>query len=147
MIYVIGKTSDDRPVYGATLRGIGLLAGGFGAVATAIVIGVLALSQANTAITLSNEGQRARIQFTCEESNRRHQEVGPEVVALLTRTPPKDPAEHQAQSEAILALEGGTQPKTPNGERDLLTIQGFVQIFAPAYDCQQRVAKLTKLQP
>lgn len=137
MIRPVAQSESGRAVYGFTLRGIAVLAVGAGFILTAVVLGVIALA-------FSANSTTDRILFACHESNRRHQEAIPEVVALLKGTPPKTTAEAATQAEVLAALApGGREPKTQAARVELRQVQTFVQILAPRYDCAKRLEALT----
>lgn len=147
----------------------------------AIPIGIKTFSNSSDVVTLGHENRQRitdneeirtdSVRRSCEESNRRHQKAIPQIIGLIENgTPPKDPAERQAQREAIAALlpphvkptpvpprgvpptlpRPGTteqprpQPKTQAGRQALYGINAFIEIIAPAYNCDQRVQQFTQ---
>lgn len=143
MLSALGRTADGRPVYGATLRGVGILAAGLGAILAFAVIAVIALGHANRALSSSEESTERRILTACMEGNARHAEALPQIAALIAGTPPKDPDERAAQGEAVEAILSGTKPSTAAGAIALHGLKDFAQIIAPAYNCAERVRRLT----
>lgn len=92
------------------------------------------------------EARANSILLSCEQGNRRHKEAEPQIAILIQKgTPPTDPAARAAQAEATRALVGRRPPpKTKAGEIALSQIQRFVQLIAPAYNCQERLATFSR---
>lgn len=127
-----------------------------------LLIGGLALKL----LADQQSSRRNAIVLSCKESNRRHAEAIPLIANLIRNgTRPKDPAEREAQDEAIAALlpdqkpepqprgappilprpsVKGQQPRTAAGRQALRGINLFIQIIAPSYDCAARLARFTK---
>lgn len=143
MIRVVIKANGHPTIYGLTLRGVAVLGAALGVLLAALVLSVLAFRAAG-------ESTRSRILTSCRESNRRHVEVVPLVIGLAKiPQPAQSPAEHAATAEAIKTLEARLlhrlPPKlSPEGKVFLGRLDTFTQVLAPAYNCDERLARLTK---
>lgn len=143
MIRAIGTSNGHPPVYGLTVRGLAVLAGALGVLLAAIVLSVLAFRA-------TGESTRNRIETACRESNRRHVEAIPVVIGLAKAPQPgSSSAERAATVEAIKVLEARLlrrpSPKlSAEGKVVLDRIEAFAQVLAPAYNCADRVAQLSK---
>jgi hypothetical protein len=142
MIRPVATSEDDRAIYGFTLRGVSVLAAGFGVILAALVLSVIAL------VGLGQQTEK-RILSACRESNQRHYDAYPFVIQIVRKGSRSGLTSEQraAQVEAVAAIEarrsGRRQPPLSLEARFFLErIDDFVEAIAPHYDCLRRVERL-----